>query len=231
MTPYQYVSNNPIMRVDPTGMVDHEYDKDGNKISDLGGDKIDFHHQEDGSVKITDRKSGDYTYTRKKSDVIQDFEHRDETVNWRKIYNEFKLGNGPKRSLMDENHPMTREMKYSQAASVAREMFVENRGKKGYRPFDFGLSEVIDSGLNMTEQMIGSAGVSIYPVGENVVIMLTDTKTPRSLFLHLPNVSSRYERDDMMNGGLAPYSETKQTYIWIESKVELIKIYLQNNGK
>lgn len=61
MTPYQYCGNNPIMFIDSTEMNHDEYDKDGNKISGLGGDKIDFHHQEDGSVKITDRKSGDYT--------------------------------------------------------------------------------------------------------------------------------------------------------------------------
>src|SRR5690606_40062879 len=50
-TPYHFVSNNPINRIDPTGMIDHEYDKDGNKISDLGGDKI-------GRASCRERREG-----------------------------------------------------------------------------------------------------------------------------------------------------------------------------
>ena len=124
---------------------------------------------------------------------------------------------------MDGSHPMTKDMKDSQAASIARDLYVDNGGKKGYKAFDFGLSGAVKSGTNMTEQMIGSVGISIYPVGNKVVIMLTDTKTPRSLFLHLPGIESKTNRDTNYNGKPAPFSETKQTYIWIETVKGLLK--------
>lgn len=49
---------NPIWMVDPKGNRADEFDADGNKISDLGGDKIDFFHQKNGDTKIVDRASG-----------------------------------------------------------------------------------------------------------------------------------------------------------------------------
>lgn len=60
MTPYQYVSNNPIMRVDPTGMEDHDYkvNKQGQvtKIRDTN-DNFDRIYNEDLSENITVSKS------------------------------------------------------------------------------------------------------------------------------------------------------------------------------
>lgn len=53
-TPYNAMRCNPILNIDPTGALDNEYDKEGNKISDLGGDKVDFYHQEDGSTIVKD---------------------------------------------------------------------------------------------------------------------------------------------------------------------------------
>lgn len=231
-SPYVAFKNNPIFFVDPDGRSatpPNEFDENGNKISNLGGEKVDFYHQKNGSIKMVDCETGTSNTIKSGQDVIKGFEHRDANVNWETIYDEFKNGNGPKRSLMDGSHPMTKDMKDSQAASIARDMYVNNGGKKGYKAFDFGVSGAIKSGTNMTEQMIGSVGVSIYPLGNKVVMMLTDTKTPRSLFLHLPGIESTTNRDSNYNGGLAPFSETKQTYIWIESVNTLLK--KQSDGK
>ncbi len=43
LSPYQYCQNNPVRLVDPTGLLDDEFDKDRNKVSNLGEDKVDFH--------------------------------------------------------------------------------------------------------------------------------------------------------------------------------------------
>lgn len=225
-SPYLGMGNNPVNRIDPDGGKD-EYGQNADGswtwLSDLGRkDGVDIRHYtigaNAGKTSFANMDgSGKKAWIKTGQDVIKGFERRDSNINWKDIYNEFEKGYGPKRSLMDGNHPMTEAIKNSQAAFIARDIYMTNGGKQGYKPFDFGLFGIVKAGTNMTEQMIGSVGVSIYPLGEKVVIMLTDTKTPRSLFYHLPGVGSRYDRDKMYNGGLAPYSETKQTYIWIES--------------
>ncbi|VVU99037.1 MULTISPECIES: hypothetical protein [Mesonia] len=230
-SPYNYTLQNPVNFTDPTGMVvegsDHEYEAvwneeeqkyETNKISGLGGDKYDVTHYKGGSLDgRTELTAGCYSqFISLGADVIKGFNHRNEDVNWKKIYDEFVNGNGPKRSLMDDNHPMTEDMKMSYAAYKARAMYLK-RAEKGYTPVNFGLGGIVRSGLNMTEQMVGSAGASIYPLGDQVIILLTDTKTPQSLFYHLPGLKPMHNRDHNRTNRLMPYSETKQSYIWIES--------------
>src|SRR5690606_5529910 len=57
MTPYQYVSNNPIMRIDPTGMNDHDYklNKDTGKLTLVRENKDEFDRiletDDEGNIK------------------------------------------------------------------------------------------------------------------------------------------------------------------------------------
>src|SRR5699024_7490425 len=98
-TPYHFVSNNPITRVDPTGMLDHEYDKDGNKISDLGGDKIDFHHQANGDTKIVDKQTGASNIIAGGEALIRGYTQRDNSTGWGTLFNEWDQGTGPTKSM------------------------------------------------------------------------------------------------------------------------------------
>ena len=62
MSPFMYTAGNPVMLIDPNGMetikMDDEFGINGEKISDYGGDKTDYHHQKNGTVVIKDHKSG-----------------------------------------------------------------------------------------------------------------------------------------------------------------------------
>jgi hypothetical protein len=65
MTPYNYVQNNPITRIDPTGALDHEYDvvtnKDGSttttKTGNKGGDEVDIITYKDSEGNVTGGES------------------------------------------------------------------------------------------------------------------------------------------------------------------------------
>lgn len=99
MTPYQYVSNNPIMRIDPTGMNDHDYklNKDGSlEKTRHTKDNFDRIFNEEGTESITVSK-GFMNGSEKENNM---FEHKRPNPNYGKadIYNvsnaEVKSGKG-----------------------------------------------------------------------------------------------------------------------------------------
>ncbi|PQL94857.1 RHS repeat domain-containing protein [Apibacter adventoris] len=100
MTPYQYTYQNPIRFTDPTGMKgEDEFDEKGNKISNLGGDKIDFYHQKDGSTKVVDRESGESNIITGGKSLIQGYTYRKKSTSWWTLFKEFDKGEGPTKSM------------------------------------------------------------------------------------------------------------------------------------
>ena len=84
-----YTSNNPIKYIDPNGKSMREYDTDGNVISDLGGNKIDFIHQKSGDVKVVNKENGHTNTISNGSKFMYNYTHRKSSVSWKDITMEF----------------------------------------------------------------------------------------------------------------------------------------------
>ena len=102
LSSYHAFELNPILKVDPKGNRADEFDSDGNKISNLGGDKIDFFHQKNGDTKIVDRASGASNVINKGERLIRDYEHRDKNTSWLGLSLEWDFGKGPTKSLISD---------------------------------------------------------------------------------------------------------------------------------
>jgi RHS repeat-associated protein len=105
LTPYNFVSNNPVMRVDPTGMLDDEWDYDLNRgeltwVSDKGGSETQYVNVKDGDKQVAQTSvsgSNVYAYKLKNSVFVTntDRNFNDQTYNEKSGYEynseEFKL--------------------------------------------------------------------------------------------------------------------------------------------
>ncbi|OQP44477.1 hypothetical protein A4H97_08865 [Niastella yeongjuensis] len=230
LSPYNFVQNSPVLRVDPNGALDGEYelehDKDGNeikrKVSDLGDeDGVDFIHHLDGKEKgrteIVNTKNG-YRNWISDSRYIRGYTLRDKNIaNWQTIFDNWFYGAGPVNSLMyGKDNVMIKEIMKSNLFDGARLQYILEKGKdevKKYIPIKFGLTGLILSGTNMTMQMLGSGGASFYELGDGRrLVMITDQKTKESFFYHLPWIKNT-TREYAMPSEMAT---TNQTYIWVE---------------
>jgi RHS repeat-associated protein len=233
MQPYSAFNNNPVFYTDPTGMIAEpfdEYDQDGNKISNLGGDQIDFYHQENGDTKVVDRESGESNVIRGGEALIRGYEHRDSETDWKTIYDEWKTGTGPENSLMyGADQQMNEGLFASYQVNQATEKFNKAGGdKKTYYEGSFGIFGYLRATTNMTEQMVGKAGVSIYPLGDDLrMIMIADSKSISSWTWNW--MDGDEVNTSRIPNQTIPQSTTRQTYIFTVSDKQLQRQLYQYN--
>jgi RHS repeat-associated protein len=231
-SPYMYVRGNPVTLIDPNGMNDHEYEYNAETgeykyLSDLGGEEVDFIHHKGGEhdeqTEIINQCENKSIFM-SSSKFIEGYSHRGKDVNWKTIYNEWKNGIGPEKSLISGNeHQMNKDLLDSYQVNKAYEEYVANgEDSKYYFKGDFGIIGAIRAGANMTEQMVGSAAVSIYPVGNLLVITIMDSKSISSWTLN------PFDGDEVnisrTKTSSPPKSTTYQTYVIIIERSKMKRI-------
>ena len=228
VSPYNFVQNNPISRVDPTGALDGEFEEvvkeDGTKtktkISDLGdAEGIDFTHikggAHDGQTRIESQTTGHEVYM-KSSKNIEGFTKRDGGINWNTIYDEFLSGTGPDNSLISTPGMLQDIMQSPQFADAFQTYLDAGAPEKmGFNP-SFGISGIVAAGDNMTAQMIGKSSYSFYNVGDKLVITIMDSKSVMSYSLNpfvkiLPESWVNEYRSSSSEP--VPQGTTRQTYL------------------
>ncbi|MBS1759018.1 MAG: hypothetical protein JST23_02755, partial [Bacteroidetes bacterium] len=220
-SPYVAFDNNPINKIDPDGkaaMPPYEFDQNGKKISDLGGDKIDFHHQKNGDTKVVDRETGASNFITKGERLIRGFVHRDKDISWSTIFNEFKNGSGPTKSMIsdfdDSNESAfgSLDNAFSTYSGKARRSLLESSSSFGLEKFSYAEANPLFA-KDMWEQMWGRTNISWYKLGDKVLYLMADSKSWESLSYR---AGTSWERSEKME-----YGNTYQTYIWTESMGEV----------
>ena len=193
---YVYCAANPVRMLDVDGNETTEYDTDGKFLSDLGGDKIDFYHQEDGNVKVVNRSNG-------VSNIIYDGTKYINGKNLRAEkdvsaadvgISEFSQEFGPENSLFadfeekGEGVFASLQGYLSTYGKIGRFDFVKNRLFKSKNSVAITTlsANPLSAGPDLWEQMIGEANLSWYDLGDKVLFLLIDSKSNTSLFYHFP---------------------------------------------
>ena len=219
-----YTSNNPIKYIDPNGKSMREYDTNGNVISDLGGDQIDFIHQKNGDVKIVNKENGHTNTISNGRKFMYRYTHRNSSVSWKDITTEFINEEGPKKSLFSDFSESKKGVfsslsKFNSVYGLAArsDVLKSNKIKNSVKVTTL-YANPLTAGFDVWEQMIGEANISWYDLGNKVLFMMIDSKSNTSLFYHLPFIKNK-ERGESGFG----YGNTYQTYMWTESKSSIQK--------
>ena len=156
------------------------------------------------------------------------YTHRNKETDYGDIWWEFYHGGKPENSLIyGTDHPMNKDLleSYSIYKAFSEFMQTNEKEKHKYTP-GFGLFGLLRPGGNMTEQMVGKASVSIYPLGDLRVVLATDAKSITSLTPWPDPEVMNIDREQNM-GSLYHYlfgqrfTNTRQTYLFILSKEQL----------
>ncbi|MGG7552671.1 hypothetical protein ACQ7CX_18845 [Chryseobacterium arthrosphaerae] len=210
-----------------------EFDKNGKKISNLGGNKINFHHQSNGDTQIINLQTGTSNIIKGGESIIRNYTHREKDVGWGTITGEYFGGSGPTRSLFSDfnnsNHgPFASLDKTSSPySSLARQDALNSKKSKGFIKMDYLHANPIRANFDWNEQMWGRSIISWYKLGDKILFVMTDSKSQESLFYRLP--VKNFERTE---GKVNSFANTYQTYMWTESNSEVKqKVYDQFDPK
>jgi RHS repeat-associated protein len=238
-SPYVYHRNSPISTVDYLGGGDKEYTLntetgEQEEVSDIGGDDYNIYHYYgggsedlDGSSLIINLNTGAYsTISRNKAgeSLLMDYTHRGDDTDYMDITKEFFSGRGPTNSLISgAGHQMNQDIVSSpifqnsvnifKQTDMKNKLFISNQG-------EYGAGGAAEAGENMTAQMLGKFGVSFYPVGDIVIVVVTDSKSNNSVNPFLKGVAwvtgdSEYGNEDRREGYRnEKRSTTHQTYLF-----------------
>ncbi|MCL6219431.1 RHS repeat-associated core domain-containing protein [Zunongwangia pacifica] len=218
-SPYLGMGNNPISRVDPDGGFD-EYDANGNKISNLGGDEVDFFHQSNGDTRIVVRETGASTLITGGESIIRGYVQRNSDTNFKHLFREWKQGNGPENSIMyGSSHPINEDVAMTYQVYRATDKFYKNDEENTLFTGSFGVFGPFRTSYYDTEHFIGKANTSIYNLGDHRLVLLHDSKTISSWTWNIFDGSE--VNIPRVNGVGGPKSTTNQTYIFLLTKEQL----------
>ncbi len=228
-SPYLGMGNNPVNGIDPDGgKFFDEYDKDGNWLSNLGGDVLNFFHQENGDTKIQLIGTEFSTMISGGEDIIRGYAHRDGDTNFQGLCKEWRTGTGPEKSLIyGYDHKMINPndnfidggVKGTYQVFKATEKYYSNGEKNTLFTGSFGIFGIMRTLIWDTEHFIGKANVSIYNLNSHVLVLVHDSKTISSWTIN--PFDGKEKNISRVSGKNIPKSTTFQTYMYLISKEQL----------